>query len=256
VENNLLEKTEQAAHAGAKIILWQEAASWLPKEEEKNFIAHAMKLAAQEKIYLLMTLWSVPEDYPKHLIENKLIIIDPHGEQELTYLKNKPAPPEPILKGDGNIPVLQTPYGKIAPAICADGDYANFIRQAGKNRTDIMFLPANDWKAIDPIHTHMAITRAVENGFSLVRPAGQGLSVATDNRGRIISSMDFYTTDEQVMYADVPSQNSFTIYARIGDVFAWLCIAGFTSAVLWVLLRNKFVASINNTSVSSIASIK
>jgi apolipoprotein N-acyltransferase len=73
------------------------------------------------------------------------------------------------------MPALNTNYGKIAAAICYDGDFPNFIRSAGKNKAEIMFLPANDWKEIDPIHTHMAITRAVENGFSLVRPGRSGV---------------------------------------------------------------------------------
>ncbi|HVO74815.1 MAG TPA: nitrilase-related carbon-nitrogen hydrolase, partial [Ignavibacteriaceae bacterium] len=240
LENNLLEKSKESAQSGAKIVLWQEAAGFIPKQEEEDFIKRAMKLAAQEKIYLLMTLWSVPENFPKNKVENKLIIINPEGIQKVNYIKNNPAPPEPILKGDGTIPVLQTIYGKIAPAICADGDYAGFIRQAGQNKADILFLPANDWKAIDPIHTYMAIMRAIENGFSIVHPAGQGLSVAADNLGRIISSMDFYTTSEQVMYSDVPIRGSRTIYALIGDAFAWLCIAGFTAVTASVIFRKNF----------------
>jgi apolipoprotein N-acyltransferase len=107
------------------------------------------------------------------------------------------------------------------------------------NKAEVMFLPANDWKEIDPIHTHMVITRAVENGCSLVRPAGPGLSVAADSRGRIISSLDFFTTDEQIMYADVPVHHSNTFYAFIGDAFAWACIAGFVSAIIFVVFNKR-----------------
>ena len=139
------------------------------------------------------------------------------------------------------MPVLTTQYGKIAAAICYDGDFPNFIRTAGKNQTEIMFLPANDWKAIDPIHTSMAITRAIENGFSLVHPAGQGLSVATDNRGRIISSLDYFRTDEQIMYADVPVQHAFTLYPLIGDFFAWLCIAGLIAFLVAPVFKKYFL---------------
>jgi len=242
VENNLLEKTQQAARAGAKMVLWQECAGTIPNHEEGEFIKRAATIAAQEKIYLLMTLWSVPLDFPKHLVENKMIIIDPRGKTQSIYVKNNPVPgAEPIVKGTTSIPTLETPYGKIAAAICYDGDFPNFIRNAGRNKTDIMFLPANDWKEIDPIHTHMAITRAVENGFSLVHPAGPGLSAAADNRGRIISSMDYYTTNEQVMYADVPIQHSNTIYVVIGDAFAWLCIAGFITILISVIFRKYFL---------------
>jgi apolipoprotein N-acyltransferase len=228
-----------AAAGGAKIVLWQESAGFLPRHEEENFIDSARITAAREGIYLLMTLWSVPEDFPKRLVENKLIIIDPDGQIRMTYLKNNPAPPEPIKKGNGRLEILETTFGNIAPAICFDAEFPAFIRQAGQKKAGILFLPANDWKAIDPIHTDMAVLRAVENGFSLVRAAGQGLSVATDNRGNRISSMDYYRTAEQIMYADVPSFHSTTLYTRLGDWFAWFCIAGFTGILLGLVL-NKY----------------
>jgi len=247
VENNLLEKTQQAARAGAKMVLWQECAGIIPKNEEKRFIERAIAIAAQEKIYLLMTLWSVPDDFPKHLVENKMIIIDQEGQIRSLYVKNNPVPgAEPIIKGTTPMPFLKTSYGKIAAAICYDGDFPNFIRTAGKNKTEIMFLPANDWKAIDPIHTRMAMTRAIENGFSLIHPAGQGLSVATDNRGRIISSMDYFKTDEQIMYADVPAQHTFTLYPLVGDLFAWLCIAGFITFLVFSTIFKRYALRVKS----------
>jgi apolipoprotein N-acyltransferase len=95
-----LKKHKQAARAGAKMVLWQECAGTIPNHEEKEFIKRATAMAAQEKIYLLMTLWSVPEDFPKHLVENKMIIIDQRGEIQSTYVKNNPVPgAEPIVKG-------------------------------------------------------------------------------------------------------------------------------------------------------------
>ncbi len=241
VEDNLLTKTKEAADAGAKIILWQESAGFIPKLREGNFIKRAMALASDKKIYLLMTLWAIPEDFPKHLVENKIIVINPAGTQQLIYFKSNPVPVEPIVKGDGHIPVLQTAYGKIAVAICFDDAFPNFIRQAGKNEVELMFIPANDWKEVDPIHTRMAITRAIENGFSLVRPAGQGLSAVTDNRGRILSSMDFFTSSEQIMYADVPVNHSNTVYSHIGDLFAWACILATITFILGATLKPRAI---------------
>ncbi len=241
VENNLLEKTRQAAQAGAKMILWQECAGTIPSNREPGFIKQAAAVAEQERIYLLMTLWSIPQDFPKHLIQNKMVIIDPKGDVRSIYVKNRPVlGAEPIVKGNTPIPALETSYGKISAAICHDGDFPSFIRNAGKNNTAIMFLPANDSREIDPIHTHMAIARAVENGCSLVHPAGQGLSVATDNRGQIISSMDYFKTDEQIMFASVPVKHSFTIYAQVGDLFAWLCIGGFVSLLIVPAFKKYF----------------
>ena len=245
VEENLLEKTKRAAEGGAKIVVWQESAGFLPRLEEEKLIQRASSLAAAKKIYLLMTLWSVPEDFPARLVENKLIILDTTGRIQLTYLKSNPAPPEPILKGNGRLNVMETKFGRISPAICFDAEFPGFIRQAGEKRAGILFLPANDWKAIDPIHTHMAVLRAIENGFSLVRPAGQGLSIATDNRGNILASLDYYKTDEQIMYADVPFRHSNTLYTKAGDWFAWICITGFMGLLLTVVFRKYFLPAGN-----------
>lgn len=47
-----------------------------------------------------------------------------------------------------------------------------------------MIVPSKDWKEVLPLHTHMAVFRAIENGFSLIRGTGHGLSIAVDYQGR------------------------------------------------------------------------
>jgi hypothetical protein len=49
VENNLLEKTQQAARAGAKMVLWQECAGTIPTYKEKEFIKRATAIACTGK---------------------------------------------------------------------------------------------------------------------------------------------------------------------------------------------------------------
>jgi apolipoprotein N-acyltransferase len=217
--------------------------SWL--KSHPACIQNASQLAHDEKIYLLMTLWSVPEIFPENKIENKLILIDPNGKIRFTYNKAHAAPPEPIIPGKNILPTISTEYGKLGAAICFDAEFQNFILQAGRNQVDIMFIPANDWRAIDPIHSYMATMRAVENGFSLVHPAGHGLSVATDNRGRVLASMDYFNTQEQIMYADVPSNRGFTLYPFVGDILAWLCIGGLTWMISFGLLNSRWKSRSN-----------
>ena len=89
-----------------------------------------------------------------------------------------------------------------------------------------MLVPSDDWQAIDPAHTHDVTFRAIENGSSLVRQTSKGLSIAVDYEGRVLSSSDYFTTDQQVMVAYVPMHGVRTIYATIGDLLAWLCIVG------------------------------
>jgi predicted amidohydrolase len=46
----------------------------------------------------------------------------------------------------GVIPFADTPFGRIASAICFDMDFPGYIRQAGRKSVDIMLVPAYDTK--------------------------------------------------------------------------------------------------------------
>lgn len=72
----------------------------------------------------------------------------------------------------------------------------------------------------------MAVFRAVENGFSMIRQVQEGYSLSTDYLGNTISSMDYFNTDNKVMISYVLIEGVKTIYSSIGDIFAWVCTFG------------------------------
>ena len=49
--------------------------------------------------------------------------------------------------------------------------------------------------------------------------------------GSRLAASDYFTTDPQVMVASVPMQGVRTIDATIGDMFAWLSLAGLTMLI-------------------------
>ena len=100
--------------------------------------------------------------------------------------------PKRSIPGDGNIPVMETPYGRIATSICYDADFPAQMRQLGDKKAGLLLLPSGDWSAIAPYHSYMAIYRGIENGTAIFRQASGGLSIASDYRGRILGSFDFY----------------------------------------------------------------
>ena len=156
------------------------------------------------------------------------------------YLKSRPVPGELTVAGDGKVAILDTLYGKIASVICYDMDFPGLVRQAGQAGADLMLVPAKDWKESRLMHWQMAVFRAIENGFSLVRSnGGHGLSAAADYQGRVLATTDQVTTEERLMIADVPTEGVTTIYSRIGDLFAWLCVAGVMAVVGWAVVRRR-----------------
>jgi apolipoprotein N-acyltransferase len=149
---------------------------------------------------------------------------------------------ENSLLGDGALQAVESPYGTLSGVICWDADYPAVLQQAGRNGTDILLVPAGDWREISPLHTHMAVFRAIENGVSLVRQVNQGLSLAADPYGRVVAAQDHFTGSERVMVAQVPTHGISTIYPAIGDLFGWLAVAGFAAVVVWGVVRGRRTA--------------
>jgi apolipoprotein N-acyltransferase len=61
------------------------------------------------------------------------------------------------------------------------------------------------------------------------RAAAVGLSAAVDPWGRVLGVTDHFAPGDSTLVAQVPIGHVPTLYARVGDVFAWLCVAGLLS---------------------------
>lgn len=233
LDDDLLTATRQQAAAGAKIVGWPEASAvgaGVLQENEGAFVARATELARQERIYLEVGLGVfLPGSARAPYLMDESLLIDPGGHVAWTYEKTHLVPFSEqglVVAGAGRLPVVGTPLGRLAGAVCFDQDFPSTMRQAGQASADLLLGPSNDWRAIDPAHARAATFRAVENGYSLLRPASDGLALAVDYRGRVLGAADYFTTaDRQILTADLPTHGVRTVYGRIGDLLAWLCLA-------------------------------
>lgn len=64
-----------------------------------------------------------------------------------------------------------------------------------------------------------------------MRATASGISGAFDPWGRVLSVADYFAAGERTMNAQAPVGRVPTVYARIGDLFAWLCVVGLVLAV-------------------------
>ena len=233
-----LEGSRREARAGARLIVWPEQNLLVFDDDEPAFLARARRLAADERVYLAMGMGTI------HLgdrlpFENKLVLVDPSGQIVTAHLKNRPVAgweASIMRRGHDGIPVVATDTGRMAAAICFEADFPDFIRQAGQHRADLLILPVNEWKSIKNIHFQMHVFRAIENGVPLVRAAASGLSGAVDPWGRVLSMSDFYAAGDRTMTAQLPLGRIPTLYARTGDWFSWLCVAGLAAMLAVVMI--------------------
>jgi apolipoprotein N-acyltransferase len=226
-QDSLFKKAEREAKAGAVLISFSEALMFTVKPIEDSLIHKGQRFAKNNRVYLMLALGSfIPGkvEFGTKYIENKALLIGPDGQVLNIFFKNKPVPiVEGSVAGNGILPVTQTAHGRLATSICYDADYPSLMRQASKGKADILILPSGDWKEISPYHANMARMRAIENGFSMLRIVSGATSVACDCYGRVTSSSNFLDDGDNVLLAYLPSTGITTVYAKIGDVFAWLC---------------------------------
>lgn len=149
------------------------------------------------------------------------------GQPLLTYAKHHLLPPfENKFRPGTSRTTWPASTGTWGVAICKDMDFTQLSRHYGQDGAGLMLVPAWDFNIDRAWHGHIAIMRAVEDGFSLVRAAKNGYLTVTDNRGRVLAerrsdaAMPFVT-----LTASVPGGHSPTLFILLGDWFAWVAIA-------------------------------
>ena len=235
--------TKTAASNGAKIVSFQEFAILINEEDEGRLREEYQRIAKENDLFLSITYAYYAKEGKG---ENKHLLIDNHGEILLDYTKRYVSVLAELdlgeagiyRKGPEIIQSVDTPFAKIGISICRDMEFTHYIRQAGSANVDIMLSPA--WEETKGLVVHSSYQRTIENGFSLVRPTYNGITVAVDYYGNILNQMDSAETDDGIMYSDVPTQGVKTIYSRIGDLLGWICVVGFLGFLpLIVILRIK-----------------
>ncbi len=239
IDEDLLRRADEAARSGARIVFWAEANAPVLQQDRAELLKEGSQLAARDKIYLGMAL-AVWVPGAARVLQNELVMIGPNGAIAWSYRKAHPVPgdeAEISAPADGRLRLLDTPFGRLSAAICFDADFPQTIRQAGLSNADIVLNPSNEWAAIDPWHTQMASLRAIEEGASIVHQASHGLSAAFDYEGNRLAAVDYFRSAGATMIADVPMRGVHTLYARLGDWFAWVCIAGLLALIGRAVMR-------------------
>jgi len=118
-------------------------------------------------------------------------------------------------------------------AICKDMDFPITIRDYGRRGVELMLVPAWDFVKDARMHSRMALVRGVENGFAIARAAAGGNLTASDRFGRVIAEATTSRERPVTVSAELGLRGGGTVYTRIGDAFAWLCVAAAAVLLLW-----------------------
>jgi apolipoprotein N-acyltransferase len=116
------------------------------------------------------------------------------------------------------------PGGTWGVAICKDFDFTEPARAYGRAGVGLMLAPAWDFHVDAFWHGHIAVMRAVEDGFSLVRSARGGFLTAANDRGRIVAETASDSAPFATLLATVPAGHEGTLFQLWGDWFGWVAV--------------------------------
>ncbi|MCB0100549.1 MAG: carbon-nitrogen hydrolase family protein [Anaerolineales bacterium] len=234
-----LNQIRTLAGEGANIVVLQEGAGIGTSEQVAKLIADASAIAKEKNIYIVLPVF----DLGKQPAENKVHIIDPNGEIVLTHVKYGGNDFEGSLRGDGVLQTVDTPYGKLSAVICWDADFPTVIKQAGKQDVDLLFIPSNDWREVKDIHAGMATFRAVENGMSIFRQTGEGVSVVTNAYGKVINRVDMFEENASgftgIQNVQTPIGSVNTLYPSVGDGVGNVMLLGLAGLLIGLFVTRK-----------------
>lgn len=225
---------EVAAKLKPDVIIWAEANAVLTLAEEDEWIQRAQQVASDNQVYVGMGMIVFRPGTGKGTL-NKFVLVDPTTQVVIDTLKATRVPGSRNAKGDGILPVVRTDLGNLSGAICFDMDFPHLIAQAGRSHIDLFFAPSNDWLEVAEIHAQMARMRAIEQGFSLVRPTKDGTTLITNSTGQTVASMTLSDNRTGLLVGDVRMGRRFTLYSVLGDAFGFLC--GFVFVALLAATR-------------------
>lgn len=138
--------------------------------------------------------------------------------------------------------VFKAPSGMIvAPAICYESIYGDYIREYIQKGARLIFIITNDgWWGNSPgyrQHLVYASLRAIETRRSIARSANTGISAFINQRGDIIEQTGWWVP--AILQRSINANDALTYYVRYGDYIGIICSAGSILLFLSALFRHK-----------------
>ncbi len=126
----------------------------------------------------------------------------------------------------------------VAPSICYESIFGDFMSQFVRNGANYIFIITNDgWWGKTPglqQHLHYARLRAVETRRSIARSANTGISAFINQRGDITARSGSWVPD--VLTGSIQANDKLTFYAIYGDFISrtavWLSVFVFLAAIV------------------------
>ncbi|KIA82848.1 acyltransferase [Kaistella solincola] len=129
--------------------------------------------------------------------------------------------------------------GKLAPIICYESIYGEFVTDYVKKGANFLAIMTNDswWGETQGHKQLMAYSRmrAIETRREIARAANSGISAHINARGDVVA--DTFYGDKTTLFAKINLYEHQTFYTRAGDLLSRICIFVFGFLVFYNLIK-------------------
>ena len=207
------------ARSGARLVVFPEKVSFLGVQSRAPVLT-ILRTAAQASRTSIVIGFDDRSAEPR----NEAVVFPADGSEPQFYFKRHMVAGLENIYVPGDRP-LQLAH-RTSTEICKDMDFPGMVRRDVR-QTDsaLLAVPAWDFDGDRWWHARLAIMRAVEDNVSLARSAKEGLLTLVDAKGRVVAEQRSDRAGMVMLVADLASGTGETLYLRIGDAFAWICIA-------------------------------
>ena len=227
---------QTAAHWGADLIIWPEAAIPAVPRRVKDFLADTHSKAEAAKTTLLT---GIPTYDPKQRQYHNSMLALGNNEGATQYHKTRLVPfgeyvpMESLLRGlitFFDLPMSAFSFGpdnqrpftvqgeNISAAICYEVVYPDLVARITRESSVMLTVSNDTWfgRSLAPEqHMQMAQMRALENAKPMVRGTNNGISALVDHQGRIYQSIEQYSQGELV--GTIDPRNGRTVFSKYGS---------------------------------------
>lgn len=136
---------------------------------------------------------------------------------------------------------FSNPYnkGKMAPIICYESIYGEFVTDYVKKGANFFAIMTNDsWWGVTEGHRQLlsyARMRSIETRREIARAANSGISAHINALGEI--EEDTLYGDKTALFAKIKLYDGETFYARTGDFISRICMFAFGFLLFYLIFN-------------------
>ena len=243
--------------AAPPIVVWPEAAAPLVYQRQAHGRRYLRQVARDTNSYLLFGALGERDVRQGPGLTNSAYLLNPGGEEigrydkmhllpfgeyvplgKLLFFVKKLVPVIGTFKQGDEPKIFDAAGAKFGVLICFEAIFPRVVRRM-KGAQFLINITNDAWfgkTAASEQHLSMVAFRAVEFRMPIVRSANTGISALIDSTGAIRKRSPLFEewihSDAVLLKKDAPSA-----YARMGDMFAYLCV--FVSVAGVLLFRSR-----------------